>query len=262
MGAEPAAAALDFKALFAQSAPAVVVVSAGNSTGSGFIVNTCGFIVTNAHVIHTAKTATVRLYDGREYVAEVYAVHEKADLAILSLGVRNLPIAMLSSARNLLPGEAVYAMGAPLGLDYTLTRGVVSSPTREIAGQLYIHTDVALNPGNSGGPLYDLLGHVIGVNTLTLKDSQGISLSIPAVTVMDYLDELGISYSVSLDEKRAKPLVEVERRPRLPQAFPWLSAAIIVVSCLSTFALGLVLGQRLRRLRPEIKDDDFTIELR
>ena len=171
-----------------------------NSLGSGFIIDSAGLVVTNNHVIDGADEVEVALPDGRVFPAEVVGIDPVTDLAVLRMQVSEpLPSVSFGDSDTARVGDWVIAIGNPFGLGGTLTAGVVSARGREAGGRYddYIQTDVAINTGNSGGPLFDMDGNVVGVNTLILSPtgaSVGISLSIPsniATRVVDQLIEYG-----------------------------------------------------------------------
>lgn len=171
-----------------------------NSLGSGFIVDPDGLVVTNNHVIAGADEVEVALPDGRVFAAEVIGIDPVTDLAVLRMQANEpLPHVTFGDSDTARVGDWVIAIGNPFGLGGTLTAGVVSARGREAGGRYddYIQTDVAINTGNSGGPLFDMAGNVVGVNTLILSPtgaSVGISLSIPsniATRVVDQLIEFG-----------------------------------------------------------------------
>ena len=171
-----------------------------NSLGSGFIIDPEGLVVTNNHVIDGADEVEVALPDGRVFPAEIVGIDPVTDLAVLRMHVNEpLPHVSFGDSDTARVGDWVIAIGNPFGLGGTLTAGVVSARGRDAGGQYddYIQTDVAINTGNSGGPLFDMSGNVVGVNTLILSPtgaSVGISLSIPsniATRVVDQLIEFG-----------------------------------------------------------------------
>ncbi|MGZ5201726.1 MAG: Do family serine endopeptidase [Telluria sp.] len=168
--------------------------------GSGFIVSPDGVILTNAHVVRDADEVTVKLQDRREYRAKVLGSDPKTDVAVLKIDAKNLPVVPLGSTRNLQVGEWVIAIGSPYGLESTVTAGVVSAKGRDLpgdSGTQFIQTDVAVNPGNSGGPLFNTRGEVVGINSQIYSESggyQGLSFSIPidvAVRIKDQIVSTG-----------------------------------------------------------------------
>ncbi len=158
--------------------------------GSGFIVSSDGYILTNTHVIKGAQTIIVKLINGQEYQATVIGSDEKSDVALLRINATNLPYLNFADSANLEVGEWVLAIGSPFGLSHTVTSGIVSATGRKSIGILdyedFIQTDAAINPGNSGGPLINLNGEVVGLNTAIFSKSggyMGIGFSIPSNAV-------------------------------------------------------------------------------
>lgn len=153
--------------------------------GSGFIVDANGLILTNAHVVEGATEVTVKLTDRREYQARVLGSDRKTDVAVLKIEAKDLPVVKLGSTRDLRVGEWVLAIGSPFGFENTVTAGVVSAKGRSLpdgGGVAFIQSDVAVNPGNSGGPLFNASGEVVGINSQIYSRSggyQGVSFAIP-----------------------------------------------------------------------------------
>ena len=153
--------------------------------GSGFIVSADGTILTNAHVVRDAKDVTVKLTDRREFQAKVLGSDPKTDVAVLKIDAKNLPTVPLGNARELKVGEWVLAIGSPFGFENSVTAGVVSAKGRSLPEDSFvpfIQTDVAVNPGNSGGPLFNARGEVVGINSQIFSRTggyQGLSFAIP-----------------------------------------------------------------------------------
>ncbi|MEP6722146.1 MAG: DegQ family serine endoprotease [Variovorax sp.] len=153
--------------------------------GSGFIVSADGVILTNAHVVKGAKEVTVKLTDRRELRAKVLGADPKTDIAVLKVEAKDLPVVKLGSVNDLKVGEWVLAIGSPFGFENTVTAGVVSAKGRSLPDDSavpFIQTDVAVNPGNSGGPLFNARGEVVGINSQIYSRTggyQGVSFAIP-----------------------------------------------------------------------------------
>jgi len=164
--------------------------------GSGFIVSPDGYILTNAHVVEGADTVTVRLTDRREFRAKVVGSDKQTDIAVLKIDAKSLPTVRLGKSADANVGEWVVAIGSPYGFDNTVTAGIVSAKSRSLPDANYtpfIQTDVAVNPGNSGGPLFNLAGEVIGINSQIYSRSggfQGISFAIPIEVALNVKDQL------------------------------------------------------------------------
>jgi S1-C subfamily serine protease len=159
-------------------------------SGSGFIFTADGKILTNAHVVEGANKLTVNLWDGRQFPGKVIGADPLTDVAVVQIDVKGLPVVQFGNSRTLVPGQWAIAIGNPLGLQSTVTAGIVSATERPASAigandirVRFIQTDVAINPGNSGGPLLDQQGKVIGMNTAILRDAQGLSFAIPIETV-------------------------------------------------------------------------------
>ena len=157
------------------------------ASGSGFIIDSEGVIVTNAHVVEDVNTAQVRLFDGRRFTGKVIGRDSRVDLALLRLdGVKGLPTLALADSNRVRVGEFVLALGHPFGLEHTVSFGIVSRKgaplTVAAPGFDFIQTDAAINPGNSGGPLVNMAGQVIGVNSMAARNGS-IGFAIPSNVV-------------------------------------------------------------------------------
>ena len=164
--------------------------------GSGFIVKSDGVILTNAHVVADAKEVTVKLTDRREFTAKVIGLDETSDVAVLKIAATGLPTVKLGDPSRAQIGEWVVAIGAPFGFENSVTQGIVSAKGRTLPDGSYVpflQTDVAVNPGNSGGPLFNLAGEVIGINSqIYSRDGayQGVSFAIPIDVAMNVSEQL------------------------------------------------------------------------
>lgn len=166
-------------------------------TGSGFILSADGQLLTNAHVIEGADKVEVTLKDGRTFVGEVAGADPVTDVAVIKIDAQDLPIAPLGTTDDLSPGQWAIAIGNPLGLDNTVTAGIISALDRSstqvgISDKRvqFIQTDAAINPGNSGGPLLNASGEVIGMNTAIRANAQGLGFAIPIETAKRISDQL------------------------------------------------------------------------
>ena len=165
--------------------------------GSGVIVRSDGYILTNYHVVRGTSKLTVKLQDGRQFEARIVGTDPPTDLAVIKLAAENLPVAELGNSDEIAVGYLVLAIGNPYGLDSTVTQGIISATGRANVGiadyEDFIQTDAAINPGNSGGPLVDIEGKVIGINTAILTRTggfQGIGLAIPSNMARKVMGEL------------------------------------------------------------------------
>lgn len=173
------------------------------SLGSGFIVSGDGYILTNAHVIEAADEITVRLIDKREFKAKIIGADKRTDVALIKINAANFPVVRLGDPNQLRVGEWVVAIGSPFGFDNSVTAGIVSAKGRSLPQESYvpfIQTDVAVNPGNSGGPLFNMRGEVVGVNSQIYSRSggyMGLSFAIPIDVAMDVQNQLRAHGKVS-----------------------------------------------------------------
>ena len=166
-------------------------------TGSGFILSADGRLITNAHVVGGSDTVKVTLKDGRTLTGKVLGADQVTDVAVVKIDATNLPSVKLGSSENLTPGDWAIAIGNPLGLDNTVTLGIVSATGRS-SSQVgvpdkrvsFIQTDAAINPGNSGGPLLNAKGEVIGINTAIRAGAQGLGFAIPIETAERIANQL------------------------------------------------------------------------
>jgi S1-C subfamily serine protease len=183
---EPVKQSYSAQDLFERVIDTVVGISDdGRLYGSGVIVDDKGGIVTNRHVVGVASKVKVRLNSGEEYIGELLASYKDTDLAFISIPYKTESFVPLSGQANLKIGQTLYAIGHPMGLQNTITRGIVSALNREIDGLNYIQTDASINPGNSGGPLFNEQAELVGINTMILHASQGLGFAIPSETAFE-----------------------------------------------------------------------------
>ena len=193
------AVARDVSSLVKQIGEAVVQVKTAGGLGSGFFLNEDGYLITNFHVIEGETEISVEVYQqkngqlSRETYKQVkiIAINKFHDLALLHIEDKNAPKfqpVTLGSADVLNVGEGVFAIGSPLGLERTVTQGIVSTKTRQLEGNLYLQTSTQINPGNSGGPLFNLAGEVVGVTNMKITFGEGLGFAIPVELVKNFLD--------------------------------------------------------------------------
>jgi Do/DeqQ family serine protease len=186
-----------FRRFFGSQMPVPEAPRLERGTGSGFIISSDGRLITNAHVIAGADNVKVTLKDGRTFQGRVVGVDSVTDVAVVKIEANNLPTVPLGTSERLIPGEWAIAIGNPLGLDNTVTVGIISAldrsssqvgvPEKRVS---FIQTDAAINPGNSGGPLLNARGEVIGINTAIRAGAQGLGFAIPIETAQRIADQL------------------------------------------------------------------------
>ncbi len=186
-----------FRRFFGEEAPQRPRQRVQEGTGSGFIIESNGVILTNAHVVDGADRVTVTLKDQRTLQGRVVGTDPVTDVAVVKVEAENLPTVMLGNSEQLQPGEWAIAIGNPLGLDNTVTAGIISATGRS-SGRIvggnsrvgFIQTDAAINPGNSGGPLLNERGEVIGMNTAIISGAQGLGFAVPINTAQRISSQL------------------------------------------------------------------------
>jgi len=185
-----------FYEFFKRYAPQIPREQESQSLGSGFIISSDGYMLTNAHVVERADRITVRLSDKREFKAKVIGADKRTDVALLKIDATGLPKVNLGNPDLLKVGEWVLAIGSPFGFDSSVTAGIVSAKGRSLPQENFvpfIQTDVAINPGNSGGPLFNMKGEVVGINSQIYSRSggyMGLSFSIPIDVAMEVVNQL------------------------------------------------------------------------
>ena len=197
---------LSLQSIYDKAIRSVVSIScvtrSGTSTGSGVVLSQEGYILTNAHVVSGARTLTVLLHDGKSYNARIVGQDAFSDIAVLFIEAPGLVAAEFGDDRSLRVGDAVVAIGDPLGIELrgTMTNGIVSAINRDIRSEgrtmTLIQTNAALNEGNSGGPLLNCYGQVVGINTMKIGDNvatsgvEGLGFAIPSTTIKEVVDQL------------------------------------------------------------------------
>jgi len=195
--------------LVAQLGESVVQVRTPSGLGSGFIINEDGFLMTNFHVIEGETQISVEVYqqkngalDRKTYKqVRIVAINKFEDMALLKIEDKDVPkfkYVLMGNADVMAVGERVFAIGSPLGLERTVTEGILSTKTRQLAGELYLQTTTQINPGNSGGPLFNMSGEVIGITNMKITFGEGLGFAIPVESVKFFLDHRD-AYAYSTD---------------------------------------------------------------
>jgi serine protease Do len=235
--------------------------------GSGFIISPDGYILTNAHVVAEADEVLVRLADAkRDFSARVIGIDPRTDIALLKVDASELPTVSIGDSSRLQVGEWVAAIGSPFGFDNTITAGIVSAKGRNFPAESfvpYIQTDVALNPGNSGGPLLNLSGEVVGINSMIYTRTggyMGVSFAIPIEVAMDVAQQLRASGRVS----RGRLGVRIqELTPQLAKSFRLPDASGVLVTGVEAGSpadrAGLHAGDVIRIYNGEVIDDSAEL---
>jgi len=228
--------------------PAVVTIRGPGFDGAGFVVDDAGHILTAAHVVRKAKRVEVKLAGGARRSARVTVADTGRDLALLDSDDAALPSVTLSPSTGLRPGQDVFALGAPMGLEHTVTKGVVSALSRRVGGQDFLQIDAALNPGNSGGPVVDDRGAVVGMSTVVVKDAQNLGFAVPSEVLAGFLEESKIPYRVTAGENLVPVVVagagsgpsETPGPEETPVSIPMIIGIAALVSLITAAATSLL----------------------
>ena len=219
----------DVSSLVKQLGESVVMVKTPGGLGSGFFINEDGYLITNFHVIEGETEISVEVYhqhdnqlDRETYKqVKIIAINKFHDLSLLHIEDKNAPKfkpVTLGSADALSVGEGVFAIGSPLGLERTVTQGIISTKTRQLEGNLYLQTSTQINPGNSGGPLFNLAGEVVGVTNMKITFGEGLGFAIPVELVRNFLDHRD-AFAYSTDNPNT-PFRYLEPPARIKQTKP------------------------------------------
>ena len=210
-----------------QLGEAVVQVRTPGGLGSGFIINEDGYLITNFHVIEGETQISVEVYHQKDGQLQrkaykdvkIIAINKFADMALLKIDDKDAPKfarVLLGDSDGLAVGESVFAIGSPLGLERTVTEGIVSTKTRHMQGELYLQTTAQINPGNSGGPLFNMRGEVIGITNMKITFGEGLGFAIPVGAVKFFLDHRdAFAYS---NDNPSNPYRYLEPPSRLKQS--------------------------------------------
>jgi len=250
--------------------PAVVSISTANgSSGSGFIINPDGYVLTNQHVVAKSSRVKVHLVSDKEVGGTVVETDPKLDLALIKLEISNLPTVRLGDSSKLKQGDTVIAIGSPLGLEHTVTKGIISATKRVHEGKTYLQTDAALNPGNSGGPLVNSSGEVVGINTMLMAKSQGLGFAIPIEVALPMIEKHGVSVNTVLGANNSAKAVKASdntaRRSRASGTYAlFYMIGILIFLALLGLAIRFLLRRRRRPQHTQQDNgmDDIEIVLR
>jgi serine protease Do len=222
-----AGSARSVRELVTELGESVVQVRTPSALGSGFIINEEGFLLTNFHVIEGETQISIELYLQRNGQLErktckqvrIVAMNKFQDLALLKIDDKDAPkfrAVVLGNSDALAVGEGVFAIGSPLGLERTVTEGILSTKTRQMAGELYLQTTAQINPGNSGGPLFNLSGEVVGITNMKITFGEGLGFAIPVEAVKFFLDHRDAYAYANDNPSNAYRYLEPPSRARIP----------------------------------------------
>jgi S1-C subfamily serine protease len=225
-----------------------------HNTASGFIIRPDGYILTNSHVVRDASKIKVTLSDSRVYEGSVVGVDNFSDLAVVKIDAHELPTVKMGTSSNLRPGDFAIAIGSPMGFDHTVTFGIISAVGRavtDINGNInFIQTDAAINRGNSGGPLINLDGEVIGVNTAILASAQNMGFSIPIDVAKTVMEDL-IAHKKILRPWLGIAMHEIDEAVAKSLAIPATTKGIAIVKVINgspAQAAGLETGDIIQKI--------------
>ncbi len=270
------ASAQDMSGAIEQVKESVLTIKSGDRVGAAFIVSPDGHALTSAHLVGDRSRVTAVLANNEELEATVVQTDEARDLALLKIDLKNLPAVRFAPSSELKQGARVAALGAPLGLEGSVTEGIISAVEREVAGKKYLQVDAALNEGNSGGPVIDEQGRVVGVATAVVKEAQNVGFAVPSDAAIAFLQEAGVVLNLPLGLQApaaAKRPVGGSGKPPAPpvvkQVGPrWLLLVGIpfVVALVVSLLVSLLVTRRVRRrpaepeisLAPASEDEDLS----
>ena len=243
----------------------VTVVYTDKGLGSGFAVDK-NIIITNAHVVEDASVVSVKLYNDKSYSGKVIKIDKNIDLALIQVDETLTPL-KIGSKDDISIGKEVYAIGAPKDIPYTMTKGIISAKNRKVENHEYIQIDASINSGNSGGPLVDENGKVIGINTMKITDAEGIGFAIGASDINDFINgvtseesntEKNNTEKQGKDDKSIQNGAEVNYQKLVVQNEK-LKIAVIILSIVLLVAILIILKLLIKKKRKN--EYDFEIEI-
>ena len=241
----------------------VFTVKTSTALGSGFAIDNT-HIITNAHVVQNEKAVLVLTYQEERLYAEVEKSDQQQDLAVLRLKDATVPPLESASLNTVQNGDDIFTVGAPKSMAYTLTKGIVSNRERTMHGMTFIQIDAAVNEGNSGGPLLNAQGQVIGVNTLKIIDSEGIALAIPIDRVITFMqEETPAPSDESAPSDAPSENASDAHRTHIPLIAVLSAAVILLLFSNIGFIIYIVFQKNRTTIKPKQPEDrlDFEIEL-
>ena len=241
----------------------VFTVKTSTALGSGFAIDNT-HIITNAHVVQNEKAVLVLTYQEERLYAEVEKSDQQQDLAVLRLKDTTVPPLESASLNTVQNGDDIFTVSAPKSMAYTLTKGIVSNRERTMHGMTFIQIDAAVNEGNSGGPLLNAQGQVIGVNTLKIIDSEGIALAIPIDRVITFMqEETPAPSDESAPSDAPSENASDAHRTHIPLIAVLSAAVILLLFSNIGFIIYIVFQKNRTTIKPKQPEDrlDFEIEL-
>lgn len=238
----------------------IVVVYTDNGIGSGFAVDK-NTIITNAHVVDYFTTVSVKLYNNKICSGKVIKTDKDIDLALIQVDESLTPLT-LGSEDDISIGEEVYAIGAPKDIPYTMTKGIISAKNREIGDYDYIQIDASINEGNSGGPLLDENGKVIGINTMKIMDAEGIGFVIGTSYIEDFINNRELKSKITNDKTHEDKVIKSDidsSYKKIMKENERLKIAVIILSLLLFITIVMILKMKLKKERKN--KNDFEIEI-
>lgn len=239
----------------------VTVVYTNKGLGSGFAIDQ-NTVITNAHVVNGFSTVTVKLYNGKSCVGKVTKIDKNIDLALIQVDETLTPLKLVSED-SISIGKEVYAIGAPEDIPYTMTKGIVSAKNRKIKNHEYIQIDASINSGNSGGPLVNENGEVIGINTMKLLDAEGIGFAIGTSNINNFINNVATESSDSgedQDEESNLPQSDIESNyKKVVAQNERLKIVIIVLAFLLVVAILVILKLLIKKKQKSKYDFEIDI---
>ncbi len=238
----------------------IVVVYTDNGIGSGFAVDK-NTIITNAHVVDYFTTVSVKLYNNKICSGKVIKTDKDIDLALIQVDESLTPLT-LGSENDISIGEEVYAIGAPKDIPYTMTKGIISAKNREIGDYDYIQIDASINEGNSGGPLLDENGKVIGINTMKIMDAEGIGFVIGTSYIDDFINDRELKSKITNDKNQEDNVIKSDidsSYKKVMKENERLKIVVIILSLLLFITIVMIFKMKLKKERKN--KSDFEIEI-